>query len=182
MKNLLLILFALSTCCCNTNNGERIIFNDQITNQEIWQLSQGDSLSLMPYFECQAFTYDDKYAVFKSKRDGIWKLYRTDIANGEVKKISDRVVNGSYSIFANGEDVIFMEDVILYQVNVADFSEKLIYDCNNSVEEEKISFTSSFTNDGEYTIVIGTKSDKSGACYGLHLPIRTIEKVYTYQE
>ena len=99
MKKLLFgcLCAALVGCTAPT---ERIVYRDAKTGNEVWQVSQGDSMSLMPYFETQAFTHDDRFAVFKSRREGDWKLYSTSIATGEVCKISDRTVEGSYSVYA----------------------------------------------------------------------------------
>ncbi|MDE5622484.1 MAG: hypothetical protein K2I59_05800, partial [Alistipes sp.] len=76
MKKLLsLALVALVGCSMPAT--ERIVYIDEKTGNEVWQVSQGDSMSLMPYFETQGFTHDDRYAVFKSKREGDWKLFST---------------------------------------------------------------------------------------------------------
>ena len=81
------MLLVMTGCSVRPSQTERIVYLDEKTGNEVWQVSQGDSMSLMPYFETQGFTYDDRYAVFKSKREGDWKLFSTSIATGEVCKI-----------------------------------------------------------------------------------------------
>lgn len=185
MKHFLMPLTIASTiffsCAKNNPNKscERIVYFDTLTHNEIWQVSQGDSMSLMPYFEAQGFTYDDRYAVFKSKREGDWKLFSTSIADGTVRKVSDRTVDGSYSIFTTGDEVVFMDGGILYAVNVETSEERILFDANGKVEEKRIGFNSSFTEDGAYTVLTGTAPDKSTSIYRVHLPSGSIEKVFT---
>ena len=182
MKQLLLLLLAGTAFGCRATQSERIIFQDDRTGNEVWQVSQGDSMSLMPYFEAQAFTYDDRYAVFRSKRNGIWQLFSTSIETGEVRQISDREVNGSYSIYTTGDEVVFMEKGIVYAVQVENHTERVLFDANPVVTEPEIALNALFTNDGAYTIITGTNPDHSASIYRLHIPTGRLEKVYTSEQ
>lgn len=182
MKRIFLPLLTCFMIGCQATHSERIIFHDEQTGNEVWQVSQGDSMSLMPYFEVQAFTYDDRYAVFKSKRNGLWQLFSTNIENGEVRQISNREVNGSYSVYTTGDEVVFMEKGIIYAVDVETHEERVLYDANPEVDEAEISMNALFTNDGAYTTITGTNPDRSASIYRLHIPSRRLEKVYSSEQ
>ncbi len=164
------MLLVMTGCSVRPSQTERIVYLDEKTGNEVWQVSQGDSMSLMPYFETQGFTYDDRYAVFKSKREGDWKLFSTSIATGEVCKISDRVVDGSYSVYTTGDEVIFMERGIIYAVHVETHAERVLFDANGKIDESVISFNALFTNDGAWMVLTGQNPDRSSSFYRLHVP------------
>lgn len=179
MSNTIVALFALCVLtACFRSKSERIIFNDTETNQEIWQLSQIDSC-MMPYFENQAFTYDDSHAVFSSNRDGTWKLYASDLTNGMVSKISDHKCKGRFSIFPTGDEVAFMENGVLYAINVKTKLERVLFDANGKVEEEYISCACLFTNDGDYTTILGYNDNNSASIYRIRFSTNEIQKVYS---
>lgn len=178
MKKLLFGCLCAALVGCTAAPTERIVYRDAKTGNEVWQVSQGDSMSLMPYFETQAFTHDDRFAVFKSRREGDWKLYSTSIATGEVRKISDRTVEGSYSVYATGDEVIFMERGVIYAVNVATHAERVLFDANGKVAESAISFNALFTNDGAWMVLTGQNPDRSASFYRLHVPTGRLERVY----
>ena len=173
------MLLVMTGCSVRPSQTERIVYLDEKTGNEVWQVSQGDSMSLMPYFETQGFTYDDRYAVFKSKREGDWKLFSTSIATGEVCKISDRVVDGSYSVYTTGDEVIFMERGIIYAVHVETHAERVLFDANGKIDESVISFNALFTNDGAWMVLTGQNPDRSSSFYRLHVPTGRLEKVYS---
>ena len=173
------MLLVMTGCSVRPSQTERIVYLDEKTGNEVWQVSQGDSMSLMPYFETQGFTYDDRYAVFKSKREGDWKLFSTSIATGEVCKISDRVVDGSYSVYTTGDEVIFMERGIIYAVHVETHAERVLFDANGKIDEAAISFNALFTNDGAWMVLTGQNPDRSSSFYRLHVPTGRLEKVYS---
>ncbi len=62
---------------------------DGRTGREIWQVTSHDSASEACYFEAQAFTTDDKYMVFSSKRTGEWQFYRCDLETGALMDLSN---------------------------------------------------------------------------------------------
>lgn len=180
MKRMLFAaLLALAGCSTAPVATERIVYRDEKTGNEVWQVSQGDSMSLMPYFEAQGFTYDDRYAVFKSKREGGWKLFSTSIATGEVRKISDRTVDGAYSIYATGDEVVFMERGVIYAVDVESRAERVLFDANGRVDEAAVSFNALFTEDGDWMVLTGTNPDRSASFYRLHVPTGRLEKVFS---
>lgn len=178
MKRIALYLCLLAcVLSCGRTSGERIIFNDERTGREIWQVSQIGTC-LMPYFENQAFTYDDKYAVFESDRDGgVWKLYSSDMKTGQVSKISDREVEGRFSIYTTGDEAVFMSGGVLYAVNVASHEERVLFDANGKVDEQKISSNCLFTNDGDYTVLRASNPDKFTSIYRIRISTGEIEKL-----
>lgn len=173
------LAFAAFVGCAVRPATERIIYSDEKTGNEVWQVSQGDSMSLMPYFETQAFTYDDSYAVFKSRREGGWKLFSTSIETGEVRKVSDRTVEGSFSIYTTGREAIFMEQGVIYAVDVETHAERVLFDANGRIDEAEISFNALCTEDGEWMVLTGTDPDRSASFYRLHVPTGRLEKVYS---
>ena len=64
MKRLLFIAALLTTVVVATAQNERVIYNDSLTGNEVWQITGGNSISNMPYFEDQAFTADDAWVIF----------------------------------------------------------------------------------------------------------------------
>lgn len=156
---------------------ERVIFRDRETGNEVWQISNRDS-SLMAYFEVQAFTYDDRYCVFKSNRDGAWKLYSSRMDDGRVEKISDRTVNGTYSIYASGNEVVFAEGKVLYAVRVDNHRERVLFDATDKITEPEISINAIFTEDGDYT-AITAKGPDSSYVYRLRISTGEARKVFS---
>ena len=181
MRRFLIIITASALAAsCSGSKTERVVFRDEATGNEVWQLSQKDS-ALMAYFEVQAFTYDDKFCVFKSKRDGEWKLYSSSIADGSVSKLSDRTVNGTYSIYSTGDEVVFAEGKIIYAVNVATHQERVLFDATTVVPEPSISINAIFTEDGDYTAITARDSDSS-YIYRLRISTGEALKVFASAE
>lgn len=175
-------ILAASICCialagCKERT-ERIIYTDEETGREVWQVSQ-EGNCMMPYFESQAFTYDDRYAVFCSDRDSTWKVYSTRLSDGRVEKVSDRSFSGAYGIYASGNEVVFMEDGVFYAVNVETHEERILIDVKPFVSESKISTNALFTNNGEYTAIAATNEDKSGSIYRVNVVTGEVLKVYS---
>lgn len=170
MKHLIYAwLSLLLAVACATPANERHIYTDDKTGREVWQVSQVDSC-LMPYFENQAFTHDDNYAVFKSNRDdGVWKLYASNLKTGEVTKVSDRTVDDAFSIYNTGHEVAFMEDGVLYAVDVRTRAERVLFDANGKVDEKRIIANCLFTNDGDYTVLRACNPDNFTSIYKVRL-------------
>lgn len=170
MKHLIYAwLSLLLAVACATPANERHIYTDDKTGREVWQVSQVDSC-LMPYFENQAFTHDDNYAVFKSNRDdGVWKLYASNLKTGEVTKVSDRTVDDAFSIYNTGHEVAFMEDGVLYAVDVRTRAERVLFDTNGKVDEKRIIANCLFTNDGDYTVLRACNPDNFTSIYKVRL-------------
>lgn len=181
MKRLFLILITLAACAaCQSARTERIIYRDPFTGNEVWQLSSKDS-SLMAYFEAQAFTYDDEWCVFKSNRDGKWKLYASATRDGRVVKLSDRPVPGSYSVYATGDEVVFAEGKVLYAVKIPGGKERVLFNATDVIPEPVVRINGLFTNDGDYTAVMARDADSS-YIYRLRISTGEARKVYASAE
>jgi len=134
------------------HRNERVIYNDPKTGNEVWQITNHPSFSNMPYFEAQAFTADDAWVVFKSDRDdGVWKIFRSNMATGELSKVSDMQIDDSFTIMPDGKRVAFMNNRTIYAVDVATLKTETIIAFEPA--NDRISFSSSFTADGKYTLV-----------------------------
>ena len=156
-----LILTALLSCSNNrqanrytgTTTNERIKFNDPKTGNEVWQITNDNSVNNVPYFYLQAFTADDAWVIFKSDRgDGKWRIHRSNMETGEISRVSDRVIRSFYSIMPDGKRVAFMSGNALYAVNVATLEEEKIYSFEPT-EEEVARFSAFFSADGRYTLL-----------------------------
>ncbi len=70
----------LTVIACNPKPADQGIEwtkeKDAKTGREVWQITSHDSASEACYFEAQAFTANDKYMVFSSKRTCEWQFYR----------------------------------------------------------------------------------------------------------
>ena len=179
MRNLvtLMAVAAVLASSCASPRTERTVYRDECTGREVWQLTQIDSC-MMPYFENQAFTYDDSYAVFKSNRDaGVWKLYSSDMKTGAVEKISDREVTGAWSIYSTGDEAVFMSDAVLYAVNVRTHAERVLFDARGKVAEQTVISNCLFTEDGDYTVLRACNPDKYTSLYRVRISTGEIEKL-----
>ena len=60
-------------------------------------------MSVAVYFEQQAFTSDDRYVVFASKRTAKWQIYRADLTTGEDTFLCwpNSSIKGKYGQFAH---------------------------------------------------------------------------------
>ncbi|MCE5177602.1 MAG: oligogalacturonate lyase family protein [Porphyromonadaceae bacterium] len=160
---------------------ERKIFNDPETGVEVWQITTNEKMSNMPYFEASAFTHDDRYVVFKSWREEVPKLFRSDLETGVVTKISDHEATGSYTIHPNGKEVWFISGDLLYAVDVAELKERVVFDLSELAGGREVRFSALFTNDGNYSLVtFGTRGSEMEV-YRLYVPENKIEKVYVSQ-
>lgn len=181
---LLGVMVLISGGCSHTSeaDSERDIFNDPVTGAEVWQITSNEKMSNMPYFEASAFTHDDRYVVFKSWREEVPKLFRSDLETGVVTKISDRELTGSYTIHPNGKEVWFLSGDKLYAVDVAELKEQVVFDLSELADGREVRFSALFTNDGNYSLVtFGTRGSVMEV-YRLYIPENKIEKVYVSQD
>jgi len=152
MKKTLLIITASLTIVAAAAQNERVIYNDPKTGNEVWQITNHNSINNMPYFEAQAFTADDAWVVFKSNRNGgVWKIFRSNMATGEITKVSDMESESSYTIMPDGKRVAFMNAGTIYAVDVATLETETVISFDPA--DDYIHFSASFTADGRHTLV-----------------------------
>ncbi|MCE5205505.1 MAG: oligogalacturonate lyase family protein [Porphyromonadaceae bacterium] len=177
------VVILISSGCNRASKpeSERKIFNDPETGNEIWQITTNEKMSNMPYFEALAFTHDDRFVVFKSWREEVPKLFRSDLETGVVSKISDHEVTGSYTIHPNGKEVWFISGDVLYAVDVSELNERIVFDLSELADGREVRFSALFTNDGNYTLVTFGARGSEMEVYRLYLPENKIEKVYVSQ-
>src|SRR4030042_2195385 len=103
---------------------EWIKYQDSLTGREVWQITSHDSVSAPCYFENQAFTADEKILVFTSKRTGAWEIYSACLENGKITALTKfcMVSNPRYTINPAGTGVCFINEWILYKIDIDDLS------------------------------------------------------------
>jgi len=166
----LMLVFTLALSSCGNKTGDKntgitsdsgdgtaewVKFTSEESGREVWQMTTDSAGSVACYFDRQAITYDDKYLVFSSNREGKWRLFRTDMENGNIIPLSPKGRNideDDYTIHPDGEHVCYMDGDILYGLNVAGTEEKVLFDFSGRLPGE-LRFSGSFTNDGIYTLV-----------------------------
>ena len=157
---------------------ERIIYNDSRTGNEVWQITNHDSISNMPYFEAQAFTADDTWVIFKSNRDGgVWKIFRSNMATGEISKVSDMENESSYTIMPDGKRVAFMNGNTIYAVDVATLETETIMSFEPTEDLKR--FSASFTADGRYTLVSLYNENTGTRIFRIDVPEKKAELVFS---
>jgi Tol biopolymer transport system component len=144
-------------------------FPDPVTGYQVWQITSHDSASVAVYFERQAFTANDRYLVFGSCRGGSWQLYRADLRNGNIVRITDKkdISPFSFTMHPDGKNVCYIHDNVLYKSNVAKLKESVWYDLKKTFSST-IRFASSFTADAGYTLVSG-RTDSGMCIYRVNL-------------
>jgi len=183
------------------------IITDDVQGIPVWQLTDGSYECDAPYFENQAFTGDDKYAVFRMKQNNQWRLYRSELSTGVVSLLSDRPLispagtqtlpfsspttdAGLFTIMPNGKEVAFLagttNDRKLYAVNVETRTERVLCDVYSRInslygsKHDDIQFAASFTNDGRYTLVMSNyKTANRAEFFRIDLETQNIELVAT---
>ncbi|MCL2776292.1 MAG: hypothetical protein FWD71_23565 [Oscillospiraceae bacterium] len=178
MKRLLFIAALLTTVVVATAQNERVIYNDSLTGNEVWQITGGNSISNMPYFEDQAFTADDAWVIFKSNREGgVWKIFRSNMATGEISKVSDLENESSFTIMPDGKRVAFLNGGTIYAVDVATLKTDTILSFDPV--KDLVHFQASFTVDGKYTL-INLYNEKDGTrIFRVDVPARKAELVFS---
>lgn len=94
---------------------------DLRTGREVWQITQAEAVSHFCYQTVQGFTADERHLVFSSNRTGSWHLFRADLTDGEVERITNLpdLHTGSFSMHPNGRDVCFSAGWTIYRADVA---------------------------------------------------------------
>ena len=187
IANALFIIASLSTFLLSSSCGlktkdekaEWIKETDGRTGREVWQITSHDSASEACYFEAQAFTHDDKYMVFSSKRTGEWQFYRCDLATGSLKQLTS-VENLSlrYTMHPDGERILYIDGQALCAIDVYDLSIDTLMDLQGS-GLIKPQIANSFSADGRYALV-NSRSDSGMSIYRADLTSNRMEHVLTW--
>jgi Tol biopolymer transport system component len=174
-------LISKTSCVNNGNTGgvEWIKENDARTGREVWQITSHDSASEACYFEAQAFTADDKYMVFSSKRTGEWQFYRCNLETGALKQLTSvRDLSLRYTMHPDGKRIFYIDGNALCAINVYDLSTDTLMDLNESgLTNPQIA--NSFSADGKYALV-NSRSDSGMSIYRAGLSSGKMEHVLTW--
>lgn len=93
---------------------------DTKTGRMVWQITSANAVSEAPYFESQGFTADERYLVFRSEREGVSRLYRCELASGELQCLSpDEVGPYRFSMHPDGRRCLYWTGTRLRSVDVA---------------------------------------------------------------
>lgn len=157
-----------------TLSSEWIKFKDQKTGYEIWQITSQDSMSESFYFYAPSFTSDDKYAIFKSKRNGTMEVYRCNLTNGEITQLTDENIDRA-CIHPDGENMVYISGWKYFKMNVHTLKKEMVLDFTGKVPAEP-RFRPSLTNDGKYTIV-NTEHGDIISIYRVNLETKEILKI-----
>lgn len=175
-----LIIFSGCRLKVRDNHVEWIKEKDSLTGYEVWQITSHDSASVACYFEAQAFTKDDKYVVFSSRRTGEWQLYRCDLRTGEIRQLTEAGnLRSYYTMHPDGKRVSYMDNRILCALDVVELRTDTIMDFSDT-ELQSPFFSNSFTNDGKYTLIT-TRSDSGLSIYRVDLITKSIDYVLTWK-
>ena len=183
------------------------VITDDGAGIPVWQLTDGNNECAAPYFEHQAFTDDDKYAVFRIKHNNQWRIYRSELRTGLVSLLSNRPLispdgtqtlpfssattdAGLFTVMPNGKEVAFLAGAAnarkLYAVDVASRTERVLFDVYTEInrlygtKHDDLQFSASFTNDGRYTLIMSNyKTADRTEIFRLDLTTQEIELVAT---
>ncbi len=173
----------LSVICCKPKPAEQhvewIKEKDTRTGREVWQITSHDSASEACYFEAQAFTSDDKYMVFSSKRTGEWQFYRCDLETGALKQLTSvSDLSLRYTMHPDGKRIFYIDGKTLCAIDVYDLSIDTLMDLSRS-GLNKPQIANSFSADGRYALV-NSRSDSGMSIYRADLHSETMEHVLTW--
>lgn len=146
-----------------TQAAEWIRTTDPQTGWPVWQITNDSAPSEGLYFEAQAFTGDERYVVFRSRRTGVWLPYRCDLHSGQIVCLSDRAaVHYSMSMHLDGRHLYWVADGALWRIDVAALGEpELVYQKEPHLPGELVGSAMTFTNDGRYTAMSTTEPDRT---------------------
>ena len=172
----------ISICSCvpeaEKSQVEWIKENDERTGREVWQITSHDSASEACYFEAQAFTADDKYLVFSSKRTGKWQFYRCDLETGAIKQLTSvNKIHRYYTMHPDGKRVFYVDGTVLCDVDVYDLRTDTLMDLGG-FGLKKPQFANSFSADGRYTL-LNSPSDSGMSIYRVDLSTKLMKHVLT---
>ena len=176
-------IFLLSALGCNQkpadNSIEWIKEKDARTGREVWQITSHDSASEACYFEAQAFTADDKYVIFSSKRTCEWQFYRCDLETGALKQLTSvSDLSLRYTMHPDGKRIFYIDGRALCAIDVYDLSIDTLMDLSESGLKNP-HIANSFSADGRYALV-NSRSDSGMSIYRADLQSETMEHVLTW--
>lgn len=157
--------------------------NSPETGREVWQITSDTAPAVACYFERQAFTSDEKYVVYASRKSGAWRLYRSDLKSGASTPItppSRTIMDDDYTLMPDGERVCYMDGWKLFATHVERGEEELLFDYSGLLPD-KPRYTGSFTNDGKYTLAY-VYNDTLKAIYRTNLESGEILEVHSHRE
>lgn len=154
-------------------HAESLKYPSPETGRELWQITSDTAPAVACYFEGQAFTADEKYLVYASRKQGVWRLYRMELATGISMAITPegrQVLEDDYTLMPDGKRVCYMDGWKLYATRVENAKEEVIFDYEGLLADKPL-FTGSFTNDGRFTLVYirGDRGDN---------PVDTLTAIY----
>ena len=170
------LLTALTGCRSEyrSSSVEWIKSKDLRTGNEIWQITSHDSISEAFYFYVSSVTSDDKYVIFRSKRSGGFDIYRSNLINGEITRLTDEGIKDA-CIHSDGKNMVYISGWKYYKMNVQTMERELVLDFTGKLPS-KPAFRPSLTNDGRYTIVF-TRQNDTNSLYRVNLETKEILKV-----
>lgn len=140
---------------------EWVKFKDAKTGNEVWQLTTYDAPSEAFYFYAQSFTSDDRYAIFCSKRSGIWDAYRCDLATGVIVPLTSGEDLRRACMYSDGRSMAYISGWKYYKVGVHTLEREELFDFTGKLPAPPL-FRPSFTSDGRYTLVY-TRDEAAGS-------------------
>ena len=140
---------------------EWVKFKDAKTGNEVWQLTAHDAPSEAFYFYAQSFTRDDRYAIFSSKRSGIWDAYRCDLSTGVIVPLTSGEDLRRACMYPDGRSMAYISGWKYYTVDVHTLEREEIFDFTGKLPAPPF-FRPSFTQDGRYTLVY-TRDEATGS-------------------
>jgi Tol biopolymer transport system component len=161
------------------STSEWIKARDALTGREVWQITSHDSASEACYFEAQAFTADDQYMVFSSKRTGEWQFYRCNLETGALKQLTSVPdLSLRYTMHPDGKRIFYIDGAALCAIDVYDQSTDTLIDLGES-GLERPQVANSFSADGRYALV-NSRSDTGMSIYRADLHSGKMEHVLTW--
>ncbi len=92
---------------------------DSKTGRMVWQITSANDVSEAPYFEAQGFTADERFVVFRSQRDGASRLWRCDLATGELTCLTpEEIGQARFSMHPDGCRCLYWAGTLLRSVDV----------------------------------------------------------------
>jgi Tol biopolymer transport system component len=156
---------------------EKNIFTDSATGFEVWQITNHDSISEAPYFYAPAFTSDDKYIIFRSRRGGKWDIYRSELETGEIVRLTYDGVEAA-CIHPDGKSMVYIANWKYYKMDVESLEKQVLVDFTDRLPSEPV-FRPSITSDGRFTIVM-TRSDERYKLFKVNLESKEIQNILNY--
>ncbi len=172
------LIFFLSCQKGGSQTAEWVKFKDLKTGVGVWQVTSHDSLSEAFYFYAPSFTADDKYLIFRSTRSGVMEIYRCDLSNGAITRLTDQNVS-SACIHPDGESMVYIADWSYYKMNVHTLEKEVIIDFKDKIPEKPV-FRPTLTNDGKFTLVY-TNGNNKICLYRVNLETKEVLKVFEQQ-